>query len=442
MNRSLVSVIVGTFTLRLATGLTGFLLVNYLHDLPLHGGGEVTPIEVALVGIFFYVTELTLSPLFGVLCDRLGIRPIMLLGPVFGASAALITGLTTSIPVLLGTRLLEGTSTAASVPAILGFLAVATSVDEGLRGRAMARFELATLGGLAVGSVLGGLLWQAIGPFAFFLNAGLYGVSWVIYRYWVDYHGPAAQPGAAAAGSILSERFRQGISRYSRLVSSSHVLLLAPTWIALNAAISTIASFQIVFQLRGSDAPFAADQLLMRGFSPAQISLGLAVGMVVFLAGVLFWGAQFKRFRRTTIITLGVLAGIVGLLVGFAANHAFDVPPWVFGGLVLVALATVFVLAGATPAALGLLADVSESYPKDRGAIMGLYSVFLAIGQIVGQSLAGVAAQYRGIDGLLGLTLALVVVALIPLSSLRRYEHRIGGETPGVVPRPASSALD
>ena len=137
-----------------------------------------------------------------------------------------------------------------------------------------------------------------------------------------------------------------------------------------------------------------------------------------------------------------MLAGIVGLLVGFAANHAFDVPPWVFGGLVLVALATVFVLAGATPAALGLLADVSESYPKDRGAIMGLYSVFLAIGQIVGQSLAGVAAQYRGIDGLLGLTLALVLVALIPLSSLRRYEHRIGGETPGVVPRPASSALD
>jgi MFS family permease len=441
MNRSLVSVIVGTFTLRFSTGLTGFLLVNYLHDLPSHGGSEVTPLEVAAVGVAFYLTELLLSPLFGVLCDRVGIRPIMLLGPVFGASAAFITGLTTSIPLLLGTRLLEGASTAASVPAILGFLALATSVDEGLRGRTMARFELATLGGLAAGSVAAGFLWKPLGPIAFFLNAALYGLSWYIYRYWVNYHGSAAAGRGSAAGSVLRERAAAAISRYGRLVRSSHVLLLAPTWIALNAAISTIASFQIVFQLRGSNAPFAADQWLMRGFSSAEISLGLAVGMIVFVVGVLFWGAQFKRFRRTTIITFGVLAALVGILVLFVVNHAFGAPLFVLAGLVLIALAMVFVLAGATPAALGLLADISESYRQDRGAIMGLYSVFLAIGQIVGQGLAGVAAEIRGIDGLLGLTFVLALVALVPLSALRGVEHRIGGATPGDVPHPAATAL-
>ena len=41
-------------------------------------------------------------------------------------------------------------------------------------------------------------------------------------------------------------------------------------------------------------------------------------------------------------------------------------------------------MSGATPAALGLLADITESYPADRGAIMGLYSVFLGVGQILG----------------------------------------------------------
>jgi len=35
--------------------------------------------------------------------------------------------------------------------------------------------------------------------------------------------------------------------------------------------------------------------------------------------------------------------------------------------------------AGATPAALDLLADMSEAYPSNRGAIMGLYSVFLGL---------------------------------------------------------------
>src|SRR6185369_10546900 len=86
-----------------------------------------------------------------------------------------------------------------------------------------------------------------------------------------------------------------------------------------------------------------------------------------------------------------------------------------------------FVLAGATPAAVGLLADVSEQFPGDRGAIMGLYSVFLGIGQIGGALLGGLAAEWRGMDGLLIGTALLLLVALVPLRQLRRTEHRLGG---------------
>ncbi len=60
-----------------------------------------------------------------------------------------------------------------------------------------------------------------------------------------------------------------------------------------------------------------------------------------------------------------------------------------------------FVLSGATPAALGLLADVSEGFEEDRSAIMGLYSVFLGVGQVIGAAIGGVAASWKGIDGLL-----------------------------------------
>ena len=93
-----------------------------------------------------------------------------------------------------------------------------------------------------------------------------------------------------------------------------------------------------------------------------------------------------------------------------------------------------FVLAGATPAALGLLADMSEPYPRDRGAIMGLYSVFLAVGQIIGSLAGGIAADARGIDGLLVATLALLVVALLPLWRLRAYEHGVGRTEVEVAP--------
>src|SRR5690349_5160952 len=82
-----------------------------------------------------------------------------------------LTGLTTNLFVLGGTRILEGASTAASVPSILGYIALVTAGNEVLRGKAAARFEGATLAGLGVGLVIAPLLFAALGPAAFFLNA-------------------------------------------------------------------------------------------------------------------------------------------------------------------------------------------------------------------------------------------------------------------------------
>ena len=99
-----------------------------------------------------------------------------------------------------------------------------------------------------------------------------------------------------------------------------------------------------------------------------------------------------------------------------------------------IAAGGLFVLAGATPAALGLLADISERFPADRGAIMGLYSVFLAIGQIIGALIGGIAADLRGIDGMLIATAGLLVVALMPLSRLRNEEHQPDAGGTGLIP--------
>jgi predicted MFS family arabinose efflux permease len=76
---------------------------------------------------------------------------------------------------------------------------------------------------------------------------------------------------------------------------------------------------------------------------------------------------------------------------------------------------------------------MTEAYPNDRGAIMGLYSVFLGLGQIIGSILGGVAAEAAGLDGIFIVSFILLGVALLPLSHLRRYEHRFGdgGSTTG-----------
>jgi MFS family permease len=414
--RSLVAVLAGTFTLRFSTGLTGAMLGLYLADLPNHGGPEVDGAIVGLFAATFYLAELVLSPVFGILSDRLGHHRVMLYGPIFGGIAVVLTGLTTQLPILGATRLLEGASTAASVPSILGFIALATAGNELLRGQTAARFEGATLAGLGVGFIVAPKLFEAIGPTAFFLNAAIYGVSFVVYL--VGVRDPAGEQEAVAAQHV-------GFSRYLELIRSAHVLLLAPTWIAVNASIGLWFS-QSLFQFSQANPDFP-DQLLMRGFDANQITLTAIVIAIVFGAGLLYWGNRFKSMRRTTIILYGILGGAVLVAAGLGVNHAGGLPLVVPLGAAALAGAGLFVLAGATPAALGLLADISERFPGDRGAIMGLYSVFLAIGQITGSLIGGVAADRGGIDGMLLATFVLLAIALVPLSRLRDQEHQIEG---------------
>ena len=428
MDRSLTAVLVGTFTLRFSTGLTGTMLAVYLAKLPEHGGPVVAATTLSFLHATFYVAELGLSPIFGVLSDRLGHHRVMLVGPAFGAVAVILTGLTTNLLLLGGTRILEGASTAASVPSILGYIALVTAGNEVLRGKASARFEGATLAGLGVGLVVAPVLFAALGPAAFFLNALIYGVSYLIYRFGVE----DRQADERAERAADTTRTRMDLGRYVQLLRSSHVWLLAPTWIAVNAAIGVWFS-QAIFNFSRANPKFP-DQLLMQGFSPIQISLATVAIGVVFFAGLIYWGNRFKILRRTTIIAGGIGGGIAMAIGVFVVNHGHVVPLilTIAGGLA--AAAGLFVLAGATPAAVGLLADMSERFPTDRGAIMGLYSVFLAIGQIVGSLIGGYAAEWQGMDGLLVATIVLLVIALLPVGQLRRQEYLLDEEYPDLAP--------
>jgi MFS family permease len=423
MARPVLAVIFGTFTLRLATGVTGAMLIYYLAVLPRYGGETVEAWEIGVLGALFYASELVLSPIFGVLSDRVGHRRMMLVGPAFGAAAVIITAFAVSLPVIGFTRLLEGASTAASVPSILGFIAFATASDELLRGKAVARFEAATLAGLMLGFVVAGPLFAAFGPVAFLANAALYGVSFAIYKLGVPEH---AEPEPAARGHDPEE----GLHRYLRILRGSHVWLLAPTWIAINATLGLYTS-QTLFQLVREPDPRFAEQQLMGGFGPLQVSAGLAIAGLLFFAGLFYWGGKFKSMRRTSIIIYGIVGGAVMLTAAAAINHVGADPLPLLLVLVGIAAAGLFVLAGATPAAIGLLADMTEAYPDDRGAIMGLYSVFLGLGQIVGSIAGGVAAQAAGLDGIFVASLILLAIAFLPISRLRRYEHRVGDVAAG-----------
>ena len=93
-----------------------------------------------------------------------------------------------------------------------------------------------------VGFVLAGPLFQLLGPTAFLLNALVYGASFAIYRFGV--------PEGRGAGARRPRRTtpRRACGATCRILRGSHVWLLAPTWIAINATLGLFTS-QTLFQL-------------------------------------------------------------------------------------------------------------------------------------------------------------------------------------------------
>ena len=60
MTRSLRAVLLGNFTLRFSTGLTGTMLLFYLADLPKYGGVAVSALTAGVMAALYFAAELIL----------------------------------------------------------------------------------------------------------------------------------------------------------------------------------------------------------------------------------------------------------------------------------------------------------------------------------------------------------------------------------------------
>jgi MFS family permease len=125
--------------------------------------------------------------------------------------------------------------------------------------------------------------------------------------------------------------------------------------------------------------------------------------------------------NRTPRLLL-MLSSITGVYIACIALAGLNHTPasnttWIVIWVVLLFVG-VFAESSFAPAALAYLADISEDAARDRGLLMGLYSVFLGLGQILGGGLGGVFAQVWGFDGLIYLTAILAFVALVCLLAL------------------------
>lgn len=438
-HRAITATLVGTFILRAASAVMGSLFQLYLGYID----RSVYPLSATMRGLVlavFFVPELLGSPVLGAWSDRYGRKLFIALSSVLGGIGVQCAALTTHFGALVLTRLLAGLSTACGLPATLGLLSAETAHDESLRGRVMGLFQLATIGGTVVGILIGGRLWDVFQAQAFTINHGIYLLSLAIFVLGIreiarkDAKGrsnfapsPAlhAQERVRRALGIGTRAWRRSLKHYRDVLLAPTVLRFAPVWLIINIILGIWLN-QFIGQLLAPPERFP--QQLLFGALSAQQNAGTLIASaalafaLLFVLGVLGWSWVLGRLRRTTVMLMSS-GGVLALcLLLFAINHRPSFNDPLVPLLGVWALVMLIVVSGIMPASLTYLADVTEARVNDRGAIMGVYTIFFGAGQLLGTLLGGPFADWAAIDGILFLTTVLGIFTTALLLRLHYAE--------------------
>lgn len=413
---SVTPLLIGTFIQRMNSGAGTVIYGLLLVQIAAHTKHVITSLQVGLLPVVFYISELSLAPLMGSLSDHFGRRRFLVLGPLIGLLQVVLlifTPTKNALFYLLLLQVLAGISSAITTPVVLGYLADFTAIDQSRRMRVMSFYELVTSGGIAVGTVVGGIVWDHFERNAYILLATLYFIVAVCMFF------------APVVNQIVDRRRLAVLAQhYWRILRTPRLFIFMPAWICISALVGVWFGSQLTFIL--SNPVHKAHQVLMGSTSGCggghRLSLILGGYVLYFGLCLLFWAFFLNRVPRLRLMLTSIAGVFLACIALAGINHRSDdsllllwIPLLMIG---------VFAETSFAPAALAYLADISEEAAKDRGLLMGLYSIFLGLGQIIGGGFGGLFARAFGFDGLIYLTAVLACVALLSLLWLARYERK------------------
>ena len=146
------------FVVMIGLGITLPVLPFYVERLALAVGASRQSIvlHVGMMAGVYALMQLIFAPLWGRWSDRIGRRPLILIGIAGYVVAQVLFGLATSLWLLYAARIIGGILSSATLPVSAAYVVDMTS-DES-RGRGMAWLGTAVSLGVVVGPALGGML--------------------------------------------------------------------------------------------------------------------------------------------------------------------------------------------------------------------------------------------------------------------------------------------
>ncbi len=305
------------------------------------------------------LTEFLFGPIWGSLSDRVGRKPILMIG-VFGfALAMFLFGIANQVWMLIVFRALSGILSSATISTTMAYIGDSTS--EKSRGGGMGILGAVGGAGAVIGPGIGGLLAGGSLSTPFFVSALLALLSLLLV--------------ALLLPESLSAKARAAPGQKIKLVRFDEL------WRALTGPIGLLLliAFLATFGTSHFESIFGLYMLKKLDYGPEQVGGILTlVGAIALIGRGLLTGYVTEHWGEPTVIKASLIVGAVGFILLLLANS----------------YATVLLTTGIFTCSITFLRPSIHSLTSKRttagqGASMGLSNSFVSLGRVAGPIVAG-----------------------------------------------------
>lgn len=350
---------------------------------------DATPAAIGLALGIYGLAQACLQIPFGLLSDRIGRRPVILMGLLLFAAGSVLAAVATTIDGIILGRFLQGTGAIGAVVLALA----ADLTQERHRTRAMAFIGMSIGMSFALAVVLGPMLEAAVGvPGIFWLTAGL-----AVLGIGVLFVGVPRPP------RQVVHRDSEAVPQLIWRVVSDPQLLRLDFGILAQHAIMTATFLGLPLLLQ--DAGLEVQQQWVVYLPVLFLSVAGMVPLIIY-------GERHARLKRVFLLAVAALAMAQWLLAGLSHSLWTLVP-------VMVLFFTAFNLLEATlPSLVSRLAPAGM-----KGTALGVYSSSQFLGIFIGGAVGGWISGLLGLPGLFGFAGGLALLWLLSSLGLRNPGH-------------------
>lgn len=362
----------------------GFSLVAPIFPLYVLDLGATHLMLGIIISVYGAVQLLTQIPA-GRLSDLRGRKPVLLIGLMTFAIMPLLYIYASNAYQLILIRIFGGIGASIVWPVAMAL--IVDSVEPSHRGLAMGWYNASFYSAVAVGPVIGSLLYGSFGLKAPFLFWSLFAAAALVIVIFVVREPPvrsgvlSANPSRSKLiidGSMITFLICCGVVMLPGLIGGFNMTLLPELALSVGLGVSQLGILYLAYA--GSNA----------------------------LSNIYFGRAADIGNRR-----LLISGGCFGCALGFAVlGHGPGLLPQLFS-LALLGLSSGM----CTPAAAVVVSDVTS--PERRGEIFGIFNTSRMLGVVIGPIISGLTADLSGLGGALTAFLAVTLVISALTLSLR-----------------------